>query len=198
MCIASDIVPPVGERAVQAQGSDRGPWIQTFTGKAFHYEDIRPEDINVVDIARALSHQCRFAGHTNRFYSVAEHCVHVARQFTDPQLRKIGLLHDATEAYILDLPKPLKSLLPDYEAYEQRVWEVIAAKFAMPREIPAAVHEIDRRMLITERPRLFRHPLPWPKYADVQPLDGVDIEGWLPNHAQAEFLASFAELQHFA
>lgn len=185
------------ERVVQSQGSDRGPWIQTFTGRAFHYDDPRPEDVHLVDIARALSHQCRFAGHTSHFYSVAEHSVHVARQFSDPELRLIGLLHDATEAYILDLPKPLKSLLPAYEEYEAKLWRVIAAKFGMPDEIPAVIHDIDRRMLITERPQLFRHPIPWPKYAHVQPLDGVQIEGWLPNHAQAEFLACFAEIQHF-
>lgn len=177
------------------QPSDRGPWIQTFTGRAFHFEDPRPEDIHIEDIAQALSQQCRFAGHTSRFYSVAEHSVLVSKQFADPELRMLGLLHDATEAYILDLPKPLKNLLPDYSAYEDNLWRVIARKFGLATEIPTQIHEIDTRMLVTERPQLFPRMIPWPKYEHIKPLEGVQIRGWLPGAARIDFLCEFREIQ---
>ena len=184
---------PATERAIPFK--DRGPWIQTFSGRAFHYEDPQPEDIHIEDIAHALGKQCRFGGHTNRFYSVAEHSVLVSRQFADPELRLIGLLHDATEAYMLDLPKPLKNLLPAYSEYEGRLWRVIAKKFGLATEIPAAIHEVDVRMLITEREQLFRALLPWPKYADVKPYEGLRLQCWLPGAAQIDFSCEYHEIQ---
>lgn len=175
--------------------ADRGPWIQTYTGRAFHYQSVWPEDVHLEDIAHALAHQCRFAGHTSRFYSVAEHSVLVSQQFANPELRMLGLLHDATEAYILDLPKPLKELLPEYTAFEDRLWRTIAAKFGLPAEIPPEVHDIDRRMLITERPVLFPRMLPWPKYAIVAPLPDVRIHCYPPGTAKVDFLNEFADIQ---
>lgn len=175
--------------------ADRGPWIQTFSGRAFHYNDPRPEEVHIEDIAQALSQQCRFAGQTSRFYSVAEHSVLVSRQFADPELRMVGLLHDATEAYILDLPKPLKELLPAYEEYEDRLWKVIAAKYGLPDVIPEAVHEVDMRMLLTERPVLFRNPIPWPRYANVKPYDGVQIHCWSPGAARIDFMHEFRQIE---
>lgn len=173
---------------------DRGAWIQTFSGRRFHYQDPRPEDIHIVDIAHALSNLCRYAGHTNRFYSVAEHSVIMSGLFADPQLRMIALLHDATEAYCCDLPRPLKRMLPGYMAYEDIVWRVVADKFGLPADIPDSVHEVDTRMLVTERPHLFRDPIPWPKYEHVRPIDGVRIECWTPGLARLEFLATYQEL----
>lgn len=175
--------------------ADRGPWIQTFSGRAFHYEDPQPEDIHIEDIAQALGHQCRFAGHTSRFYSVAEHSVLVSRCFADPELRMMALLHDATEAYVLDLPKPLKNLLPDYSVYEQKLWRVIAAKFKLATEIPAVIHEADVRMLVTERPQLFPRMLPWPKYANVKPYEGIKLQFWLPGAARIDFMCEYHEIQ---
>lgn len=173
---------------------DRGPWIQTFTGRAFHYRDARPEDIHIEDIAQALSHHCRFAGMTSRFYSVAEHSVLVSQQFADPELRMIGLLHDATEAYILDIPTPLKQLLPEYQAFEHQLYGVIARRFGLPPEIPAEVHVVDKRMMITERPHLFPRMLPWTKYADVKPIEGVSVKCWPSGAARIDFLNEFHEI----
>jgi uncharacterized protein len=174
---------------------DRGPWIQTFTGRQFFYGDPRLADINIVDIAQALSQQCRYAGHTKRFYSVAEHSVAVASRFADPELRMIGLLHDATEAYMLDLPKPLKDMLPDYSRYENALWGVIAEKFGLPGDIPAEIHEADRRMLVTERPFLFRNPHPWPAFKDVQPYADVIPLCLSPEQAYLQFRETFVEIQ---
>lgn len=172
---------------------DRGGWIQTYTGKRFHYEDPRPQDIDILDIAHALSMLCRYAGHTSRFYSVAEHSVLVSRQFARRDLALAGLLHDATEAYCVDVPRPLKRMLVDYVDVEDSVWCAIARKFAMDR-LPAAIHDIDTRMLITERPQLFARPDPWPGFENVKPIDGVVVKGWSPDFAKVMFLERFEEL----
>ena len=174
---------------------DRGPWIQTYTGRRFHYADPQPDDIHFEDIAHALAMLCRYAGHSYRFYSVAEHSVLVSKQFASPQMRLLGLLHDATEAYCVDLPSPLKQLLPSYKDYENKVWSVIARKFGLPDQPDAEIKDTDTRMMITERPQLFAQPLPWPKYAEVKPFPGVRVRGLDPVWAKIEFMDEFRAIQ---
>lgn len=174
---------------------DRGPWIQTFTGRRFHYADMDTRDVDITDIAHSLSMQCRYAGHTRYFYSVAEHSVLLSdalrRAGEDVHVQLAGLMHDATEAYCVDIPRPLKRMLSDYKDFEDRCWTVIASRFALMPELPAIVHEYDTRMLITERPTLFNNPIPWPKYDEVQPLPGVKLVCAEPWKAKAAFLNRF-------
>ena len=89
-----------------------GPYIQTVSGRRVNPLDPSPDDIDVHDIAVALSNQCRFGGHTRRYYSVAQHACIVSDQMlergADAQDALWGLLHDASEAYLVDLPHPLK------------------------------------------------------------------------------------------
>jgi len=91
---------------------DRGPWMETFLGKRFYPLNPTPEDISIIDIARGLSNQCRFNGHTKHFYSVAQHCIvgadWVFDQTKSHRWAMLFLLHDAAEAYIGDLIRPLK------------------------------------------------------------------------------------------
>lgn len=89
---------------------NRGPYIQTYTGKKFHPFDPKPEEICIEDIAHSLAHICRFNGHTEFFYSVAQHSLIVAHLLKDesPLTQLLGLLHDAAEAYIGDIPAPIK------------------------------------------------------------------------------------------
>jgi 5'-deoxynucleotidase YfbR-like HD superfamily hydrolase len=107
-----------------------GGWLQTFTGGEIWPIDPRPEEINIVDIAQALSQQCRYAGHTTRFYSVAEHSVYISRE-VPAELALWGLLHDASEAYLVDIPRPLKPYMPVYKHWERELMQVIAAKFGL-------------------------------------------------------------------
>ena len=93
-------------------------FIGTFSGLRFWPLAPNLEKILVEDIAHALAHQCRFGGHASRFYSVAEHSVHVS-QLCLPEHALWGLLHDASEAYLVDLPRPLK-LLPEFARVPQR------------------------------------------------------------------------------
>lgn len=105
------------------------PYIQTRSGKKFTFLSPNPDDIDIHDIAFSLSNQCRFNGHT-KFVSVAEHSISVAsRLHSHNQLA--GLLHDASEAYLSDIPSPVKAHLPDYAQLERKVQDAINKKFGV-------------------------------------------------------------------
>lgn len=101
------------------------------SGALFDLLDPEGSDFTLYDIAHGLGRVCRFAGQTNRFYTVAEHCVHVSRLVgvEDATLARAALLHDGAEAFIGDVTRPLKALLPDYKAVEARVELAIANRF---------------------------------------------------------------------
>src|SRR5689334_2642685 len=117
---------------------ERGDWMQTFTGRRFYPLSPRPGEIDPADIAHALSLLCRYGGHVDRFYSVAEHCV-LMSQAVAPEDALAALLHDATEAYVVDVPRPLKRQLAGYREIEEQVWFAIAYRFRLDYELPAAV-----------------------------------------------------------
>lgn len=102
--------------------------IRTFTGKYINPANPDPELICIEDIAHALSMQPRFGGHLPVFYSVAQHCCHVA-MLSPEHLRLTALMHDASEAYLIDVPKPIKSQLTNYKEIETRLMYEIAKKF---------------------------------------------------------------------
>ena len=106
------------------------PWIETYTGKKFWFDRYNPENITIEDIAHALSNVCRYSGHCNRYYSVAEHSYYVSF-LVPPELALEGLLHDASEAYMADMPSPLKQLLPEYKNIEKEVMRQVAEKFSL-------------------------------------------------------------------
>ena len=105
-------------------------FIGTFSGLRFWPLNPNPEKILIEDVAHSLAHQCRFGGHVWRFYSVAEHSVHVSNLYPSEDVLW-GLLHDASEAYLVDLPRPLK-LLPEFALYreaERRLQRAVAVRF---------------------------------------------------------------------
>lgn len=104
-------------------------FIQTFAGKHFNYLDIQQDAIEIEDIANALSNICRFAGHLPEFYSVGQHSV-LTSYLVPQEFALEALLHDAAEAYLQDIPDPLKRLLPDYRAIEDQVDAAIRQKSA--------------------------------------------------------------------
>lgn len=175
-----------------------GGWIQTYTGRAVFPLDARPEEIDPRDIAHALSNLCRYAGHVNQFYSVAQHCCLVSdwvwMATGDAPAALWGLLHDATEAYLVDLPRPIK-LSPGFESYraaEANLELVIADRFKLEGPMPAIVHEADNRILVDERAALMATPpLPWG--ADLEGL-AIPIHYWSHERAKAEWWRRFCEL----
>lgn len=168
----------------------RGDWMQTYTGRKFWPLDPRPEDVCIEDIAHSLSMQARYAGHGKRFYSVAEHCVHVSVA-CGAETALWGLLHDASEAYLVDVPRPLKRHLPGYVEAEARVMASICIAFGLPDEMPIGVHELDNRILADEI-RQNMAPMDWhAKHGD--PL-GVQLQFASPEAAELAFLLEFYRL----
>lgn len=168
-------------------------WMQTYTGRAFYPLEPIASDIDPVDIAHALSLLCRYGGHVRRFYSVAEHCV-LMSDAVAPEHALWALLHDATEAYMGDLIRPLKLAMLTYRTAEDRLMSVICARFGLDPVCPAEVKAADNRILRDERDALLgAPPLPWSSIEEVPAL-GVVIEGLAPVVAEHRFLARLAEL----
>ena len=177
-------------------------WIQTYSGKRFELdEEINPDTIDIEDIAHALSQICRFGGHTRQFYSVAEHSVRVAHLLVD-QGRAVqlqGLLHDAAEAYLGDIVRPLKT-----EAQRERehvVHSAIIQKFGIEQYgvnplLPSVIALVDEQMLQTEArdTLLFGKRSDWaPSQVDPLP-DPLSQLFWNSTKARACFLALFHSL----
>lgn len=173
-----------------------GDWIQTYTARQFWPCDPRAEEIYIEDIAHSLALQCRFTGHCTDFYSVAEHSVRVSA-ILDPGIALWGLLHDASEAYLTDLSRPLKRgspLGPIYRAIEWRLMRVICERFGLPESMPPDVHDADNRLLMTEKRDLMRAHGSIPKWAETAtPLLDV-IVPWKWKIAESAFLRRFYEL----
>lgn len=163
-------------------------WVQTYTGKRFFVEDPRPEDICIKDIAHALSMVCRFGGHCSRFYSVAEHCCHI---FDEAYIldEPYALMHDASEAYLGDIPRPLKALYPGYEEMEARVSKAIYTKFGVDTSRSEAVRGLDYDILVNEKAALMNShgDLEWP-LLPKKGLPDVDLKFWDPREAEEQFL----------
>lgn len=130
------------------------PWIETHSGIKMYFLEPKEDMVNIKDIAHSLSLQCRFSGHTNRFYSVAEHCTRIAslllERTKNPKIALQGLLHDATEAYLLDVPSPVKQYLGGYYEIENKLMSVILNKFGAGFPLNALVKEADTVMLKNE------------------------------------------------
>jgi uncharacterized protein len=169
--------------------------ITTFSGVRFWPLLPNPADIRIEDIAHALSNQCRFGGHAREFYSVAEHCVRVS-QNCRPEDALWGLLHDASEAYLSDVPSPMKEL-PEFEAYraaERNLQGTIAARFGLSTEQPRSVTEADRAVLGIEIRDLLRPSGPPQPGRPPQKNRLTITNPWQPRIAKARFLTRFREL----
>lgn len=173
--------------------TERGDWMQTFSGWAFYPMSPHEDEIDPVDIAHALSMLCRYGGHVRRFYSVAEHCVLMSRAVS-PENALWALLHDATEAYLGDMVRPVKRFLPAYARAEDRLMGVICKRFGLPATCPDEVKDADNRILRDERDALMGPaPLPWRSIENVPAL-GVDIGPWWPDEAERRYLERLHEL----
>lgn len=181
----------------EKSGRDGMPWIQTFTGRKFYPFDPRPEELDIRDIAHALSNICRYGGHSRKFYSVAEHSA-MASYIVPPEDALWALMHDAAEAYIGDVVRPIKHSL-GLEAFgvaEERLMDVICPWVGLEREQPASVTHADAVLLATEKRDLLCKPqapmgeTEWLHGAPVAaPLESVIA--WTRTPAEAEDLFLF-------
>lgn len=196
------IDPPPKPPDIDITGSpthDRGPVMQLYSGKPFYPLDPRPEEIELTDIAHALSLLCRYGGHAKHFYSVAQHSIGVSYVIGGGPLQQIwGLMHDAAEAYVGDLTRPMKQALSArapqvYGAIESAVMQAIRQRFNLGPEPTSAVKHADNIMAATEKRDIMRRS----KFSWGQmpaPLAPFRLTYMSAHEAKAAFLARYAEL----
>ena len=184
--IAPFVPPPRCERS----------WIQLFSGEQFWPLNPRAAEVTVGDIAHATALKCRYTGHCREFYSVAQHqwlMWHYAKLAGEPPIvRKWMLLHDATEAYLPDVARPVKWFLWAFRRYEHRLEKVIAERFGLPLPVPKVVKEYDLRILATERRDLMNKSKAWHATERVKPFPHpIYAASW--QHSRDLLLSAFAE-----
>ena len=171
--------------------------IQLASGRYFDYLNFDVQDIDIRDIAHALSNLCRYTGHCRAFYSVAQHSVHVS-DILPREFALEGLLHDASEAYLGDVNRPLKTLLPEYRGAEAAVDAIIRKRFSLPETESPEVKEADNILLVTESRDLMPKapddaPDEWAWAHNIPRLDR-EIMPLPPKMAKALFLQRFTQL----
>jgi len=157
--------------------------IRTVSGIWVNVFDPKPEMFIIEDIAHALAFQCRFGGHLPEFYSVAQHSV-LCSILADKEHKFAALMHDTSEAYLLDIPRPIKGGLGNYKEIEYRVMDVIAKKFGFQFPFHKNIKEVDERMLVTE----------WHEVM-LQDKTPFSFKCLSPLEAKNEFLEAFYKLQ---
>ncbi len=159
----------------------------TFNGRRFNIMEPIIDDIDLGDIIQSLSNQCRFAGHCDRFYSVAQHSVNVAHLVAD-EFKPWALFHDAAEAYISDIPRPVRNAIPTLDGIESRILFVIAGRYSLSWPIPKAVLIADDLMLAIEINEITNDQ----EQQKVPDLEGkmIELESWDPITAYFGFLSA--------
>lgn len=169
--------------------------ITTLSGKFF--DILKPEEytFDIEEIATSLSNICRYTGHVNSFYSVAEHSVLVSR-IVPKRLALAGLLHDASEAYLGDVSSPLKKLLPEYKRIEERVQQAIAKQFGLGGNLShTAIHEADKRMYWQERQGIANNGVRdnlW--HQSLRATRKVEAKGMSPSMARRMFMTEYKRI----
>jgi uncharacterized protein len=180
------------------------PAIQTFTGRRIDPFEPDPGEIVIDDIAQALGNQCRFGGHCRRFYSVAQHSCLLADLIAADGGGDVeqlwALLHDASEAYLVDLPHPLKhrsDLGSAFKEFENALQAAILTRFGISGDPPLRMKEIDRALLAAEKLALTASGWEWPELEGVVPA-AVSIEPWSPERSTREFMRRFDAVEQRA
>jgi hypothetical protein len=121
--------------------------IRVHSGKYLNLLKMDPDTIDIEDIAHGISHQCRFGGHMQLFYSVAQHSVWCSYQAETVELAFEALMHDASEAYLVDIPTPVKRMIPDYYVIEEKLMRIICAKYEICYPMSPLIKKIDANAL---------------------------------------------------
>jgi len=171
-----------------------GDWIETFSGLKFYPLDPQPEDICIEDIAHALALQCRYNGHSRVFYSVAEHSVRMSR-LDLPGCPKWRLMHDAAEAYISDVPSPIKPMLRGFKKIEESISMIIGKKYSLGIPNHTEIKYADMVMLAMEKRDILMQGGPQWRIELPNPLFKHKIHPWKWQKAKTEFLLRFIELE---
>lgn len=169
-----------------------GPSIIDSQGEYFNFLEPEKYPYPLRVIAHALANICRFGGHCPQYYSVAQHSVYVSL-LVPPEYALQGLMHDAAEAFVGDVCKPLKDLLPEFKNIEDRVERALFASYGMSLPLHSSVKEADIVMLATEQKQLFGNEDVWGYCKGRQPAD-LTITYMSPEQAEAFFINRCFEL----
>lgn len=167
-------------------------WIQTFTGRRVNPLDMRVDDIDLRDIAHALSNQGRFTGHTKWHYSVAQHSIYVAR-YVPIELEAEALLHDSTETYLGDVARPLKhqGMYDEYRSAEARLEKLIAERFNLPYPMTPLIKKWDQRVGAEEAYQLMNADEGWGEwFSQHDRIESLKITKLYPEQVESWFLES--------
>lgn len=159
--------------------------IRTISGKYVNVFEPDPDTLLIEDIAHALSNQPRFGGHLPKFYSVAQHSI-LCHMIARPEDKYNALMHDVSEAYLLDMPKPIKLEMPDYNRIEDNLMNVLAKKFNFKYPKTSEVERVDHYLLEWEWNVLMLKNKKW----------GHDINCMTPKQAKKMFLEIFYSHQN--
>jgi hypothetical protein len=180
-------------REVLSTNSDGATdWIETHSAKYFQYLKRNPENIVIEDIAHALSQICRFSGQCKEFYSVAQHCC-IVHDVAPSHLKLDGLLHDASEAYISDIPRPVKTIVYQIKELETFIQMQVAQRFKLSFPYKSQIEILDTQLMLAEAQQLFRQKVAW-WVEGMDPLDVIVTPCWNPKIAETEFLKRFDKL----
>jgi len=176
------------------QRDKRGSFVTTYSGSKFFIDQCNIEDIKMEDIAHALSMNCRFNGHLKKFYSVAEHSILVSR-LVPKKYALEGLLHDITEAFLPDMPRPFKSMINGFAEYENKLHQKIAECYNLLYPLPDEVKYIDKNIVRDEAEVLYKEVPDWVEFYD-NVCPHWKIYGFTPYNAKRYFLARYEDLMY--
>lgn len=170
---------------------DVSDYIQTYTGKKFHFLNPSPDEIDIEDIAYALAHTTRWGGHCSPPITVAQHCVLVSRllrnRYMSPMVQMQGLLHDAAEAYIPDIPSPFKPFFPDVVKIDAMIEQAICQKFGVTFPFDPMVKTMDIESYRWEYRDLMRPEGMCEEPSSFRPT----LRVWPAEEAETEYLATY-------
>ncbi len=170
-----------------------GPTIMLQSGAWFDFCAPAACDFTIADIAHGLANICRYSGQCKKFYSVAEHSILVSETAVGFEFE--ALLHDAAEAFLGDITRPLKQMLPEYKRIEATVERAILDRFGVVGSLPPQVKKADLRVLAAEQKQIMPEGTDgWVRGQKVDPAPIV-VRHLLPVEAKRAFLRRFEALR---
>lgn len=168
-------------------------WMQSFTGRQMWPLALTPDQIHLEDIAHALALKVRFNGHCKWHYSIAQHSILVSGRVPREDAIE-GLMHDAAEAYLADIPRPVKPMIKEWKQIEHSVEAVIAERFGYRFPFPASIKIADNAMVLAERNAIMEKPQPHMKWDVPGVAADVAILEWTWRSAELLFLYRASDL----
>jgi hypothetical protein len=181
-----------GKSLMIAVRMEKGPTIMLQSGAWFDFSNPASSNFTIEDVAHGLANICRYAGQCRRFYSVAEHSMLVSETAVGFELE--ALLHDAAEAFMGDITRPLKQMLPEYKNIENGVEEAILMRFGLTIPLPLGIKDADLRVLAAEQSQIMpRGTDDWAREQNVVPAP-IIVRHLGPEEAKRAFLDRYERL----